>query len=49
MIYFQIRIEQSQPPETKRLVGSPVVPCTPVSSLDCGNTAGAQLRALTPG
>jgi hypothetical protein len=49
MIYFHIRIKQSHPPETKRLTDSPVVPCRPVSSLDCGRTAGAQLSALTPG
>lgn len=49
MTYFHIRIKQSHPLETNRLTGSPAVPCTPASSLDCGNTAGAQLSALTPG
>lgn len=49
MTYFQIRMTQSHPAETKRFTGSPDVPCTPVSSLVCGSTAGAQLSALTPG
>lgn len=44
-----MRMIQSHPAETKRLTGSPAVPCTPVSSLVCGRTAGAQLSALTPG